>query len=60
MRHPLMIMMTIASALSQCVTRTVRGWTITFETRCKRPAVMSVTVVSQYADHLVAASCAAT
>ena len=33
MRHPLMIMMIIASALSQCVTRTVTGCTITFETR---------------------------
>src|SRR5262249_55739207 len=47
MRHPLMIMTTMASALSQCVIRTVRGCTITFETRCKRPAVMSVTAASR-------------
>src|SRR5258707_5836090 len=47
MRQPLMIMMTMASALSQCVIRTVRGCTITFETRYKRPAVMSVTVASR-------------
>jgi hypothetical protein len=31
MRHPLMIMMTMASALSQWVIRTVSGCTITFE-----------------------------
>src|SRR5499427_642223 len=42
-----MIMMTIASALSQCVIRTVSGCTITFETGCKRPAVMSVTDASR-------------
>src|SRR5260370_1302344 len=47
MRHPLMIMMTMASALSQWVIRTVRGCTITFETRCKRPAAMSVTDASR-------------
>src|SRR3979411_2126170 len=49
MRHPLMIMMTMARALSQWVIRTVKGWTITFETRCRRPAVMSVIVTSQRA-----------
>src|SRR5215470_12909074 len=42
-----MIMMTIASALSQCVIRTVRGCTITFETGCKRPAVTSVIAASR-------------
>src|SRR5260370_38057333 len=47
MRHPLMIMMTMASALSQWVIRTVSGCTITFETRCKRPAAMSVTAASR-------------
>src|ERR1700757_1113210 len=46
MRHPLMIMMNMASALSQCVIRTVSGCTITFETRCKCPAVTSATVAS--------------
>ena len=49
MRHPLMIMMTMARALSQWVIRTVKEWTITFETRCRRPAVMSVIVASQRA-----------
>jgi hypothetical protein len=47
MRHPLMIMMMIAIALSQWVIRTVKGWTIAFDTRCKRPAVMSVIVGSR-------------
>src|SRR5260221_544799 len=47
MRHPLMIMMTMASGLSKWVIRTVRGCTITSETRWKRPAVMSVTDASR-------------
>src|SRR6266481_7521169 len=47
MRHPLMIMMTMASALTQWVIRTVRGCTITFETWCKRPAVTSVIAASR-------------
>src|SRR5713226_2952027 len=47
MRHPLMIMMTMASALSQWVIRTVRGWTMMSEARCHRPAVMSVIVASR-------------
>src|SRR6516165_983875 len=46
MRHPLMIMMTMASALTQWVIRTVRGCTITLEARCKRPAVISVILAS--------------
>src|SRR6516162_11835277 len=46
MRHPLMIMMTMASALSQCVIRTVSGCTMTFKTRCNCSAVTSVTVAS--------------
>src|SRR5258707_1125076 len=44
MRHPLMIMMTMASALSQWVIRTVSGCTITL---CKRPAVTSVIAASR-------------
>src|SRR6266478_8473807 len=47
MRHPLMIMMTMASALTQWVIRTVSGCTITFETWCKRPAVTSVLAASR-------------
>jgi hypothetical protein len=46
MRQPLMIMMIMAIALSQCVIRTVRGWTMTFDTWCKCPAVMSVILTS--------------
>src|SRR5258707_11758735 len=46
MRHPLMIMMNMASALSQCVIRTASGCTITFESGCKRPTVTSATVAS--------------
>src|SRR5215467_5297491 len=42
-----MIIMNMASALSQCVTRTVRGCTMTFETRCNSPAATSVTVASR-------------
>src|SRR5258708_6359508 len=47
MRHPLMITMNRASALSQGGIRTAGGCTMTFESGWKRPAVMSVTVASR-------------